>query len=417
MPRLVSVNSYHYRRGGADAVYFDHAALLESLGWENAYFSMHHAENVDSQWSRYFVDEIDIGKPYPLGEKIVKATQVVYSWEARRRLRELLRDFPADVAHLHNIYHHQSPSILPVFAEFGVPVVMTAHDLKIACPNNKMLNDTGICERCRGGRFHNVVRHRCIHGSVAASAVVALEAVVHGLLGSYRRHVAGIVVPSRFYLEKFVEWGWPRERFRYIPNYVDAARFEPEFRPGDYLLYFGRLAAEKGVLTLVEAAARAGVRLVIAGTGPLQQALASRLESLAGRHQIEMVGFKSGQALHDLIRGARAVVLPSEWYENAPISVLEAFAMGKPVIGARIGGIPEPVREDESGWLFPSGDVDALATALATVDALPAQVVADHGRRARAIVEAEFSRRRYVDETLALYREVGVRGVPAAVGA
>lgn len=411
MPSVVSVNSYHYRRGGADAVYFDHAALLEAQGWKNAFFAMHHDENVESPWSRFFCDEIDIGKPYPLTEKIVKASQVVYSWEARRRLRDLLREFPADVAHLHNIYHHQSPSILPVFGEFGVPVVMTAHDLKIACPNNKMLNRLGICERCRGGRYLNVVRNRCIHDSTAASAVVAAEAVVHDLLlGSYRRHVGRIVVPSRFYLDKFVEWGWPRERFRYIPNYVEADRFDPQTAAGDYLLYFGRLAEEKGVVTLVRAAARAGVPLRLAGTGPLADALAAELHGL-GEHRISLVGFQSGQALHDLIRGARAIVLPSEWYENAPISILEAFAMGKPVIGADIGGIPEAVVPGSTGWLFPSKDGERLAHLMTEVMAAPDSEVAALGAGARERVQAEFNRQRYLDETLTVYRELGVRGV------
>src|SRR5690606_33300417 len=163
MPRLLSVNSYHYRRGGADAVYFDHAELMESLGWENAYFAMHHPQNVESQWSRHFVDEIQLGHDYTLRQKVTKASKVVYSFEARRRLSGLIDEFRPDLAHLHNIYHHQSPSILPVLAQAGIPVVLTAHDLKIACPNNKMLARDGICERCKGHRYWNVIRQRCVH--------------------------------------------------------------------------------------------------------------------------------------------------------------------------------------------------------------------------------------------------------------
>lgn len=405
--RLLSINSYHYHRGGADNVYFQHAALMESLGWRNAFFSMHYPKNLETEWSRFFVDEIQFGHDYSLGEKVVKATKVIWSFEAQRRLRALLAEFRPDVAHLHNIYHHLSPSILPVLRKAGVPTVLTAHDLKIACPNNRMYNASGVCERCKGGRMHNVVRYRCVQDSLAASAIVAAEAAVNGLLRSYRDNVDRIVVPSRFFLAKFVEWGWPRAMFRYVPNWLDAARVEADPRPGDYFLYLGRLAQEKGVATLVEAAKRAGVRLAVAGDGPMRPAL-DALAAGAG-DRIELLGFRSGDELARIVRGARAVVAPSEWYENAPLSVLEALAAGKPLIGSRIGGIPELVDEGRSGWLYPAGDVDALAGLLSKVAATPDATLAAMGREGRARVERDFGRQSYVDAMLALYAELGVR--------
>lgn len=411
-PRLLSVNSYHYRRGGADAVYFDHAALLESLGWQNAFFAMHHPQNIASPWDRYFCDEIQFGHDYSIGQKLVKAGKVVYSFEARRRLRELFADFRPDVAHLHNIYHHQSPSILSVLTAAGVPVVMTAHDLKIACPNNKMLTANGICERCRVHRYWNVVQNACVQNSRAASAIVAAEATLHAMLGSYRRHVDRIIVPSHFFLRKFVEWGWPESKFVYIPNYVDADAFTPTPITGRHFLYFGRIAQEKGVLTLIRAAAEAGVSVRIAGTGPLDAQAQALITEL--RADVQMLGFRRGEALFDEIRAARAVVLPSEWYENAPLSVLESLAMARPVIGAQIGGIPEMVREGQSGWLFPSGDVARLADRLRTVADLPDAAVQQLGDGGRELVRTAFSRQGYIDAILGLYRSLGVR-MPARV--
>jgi len=160
MPRLLSINNYHYRRGGSDVVYLDHAALLEEQGWSNGFFSMHHPKNFETSWSKYFVDEIEFGHAYSMGQKLAMASKVIYSMEAQRKLERLLKDFPADVAHLHCIYHHLSPSIIPTLRDAGVPVVMTAHDLKIACPAYKMLNNTGVCEKCKGGNLLNVVKHR-----------------------------------------------------------------------------------------------------------------------------------------------------------------------------------------------------------------------------------------------------------------
>lgn len=407
MPRLLSINNYHYRRGGSDVVYLEHAALMQEQGWDNAFFSMHHPRNMATPWSDYFVSEIEYGHAYTLAQKLSMASKVVYSREAQRQLTRLLDGYRADVAHLHCIYHHLSPSILSTLEQAGVPMVMTAHDLKIACPAYKMYNQQGVCERCKGGNLSNVLTHRCVRGSLAASAIVMVESSVHRWLNSYQGKLSKIVVPSRFFMEKFVEWGWPRERFAYIPNYVDASRFTPEYRPGGYFLYFGRLVAEKGVATLMRAAAAAGVPLKLVGTGPQEaelRALAAQLDS-----DVSFLGYRAGDALHDLVRGARAVVLPSEWYENAPMTVLESFALGKPVIGAAIGGIPELVTDDVTGWTFASGDTGQLSALLARVASLPAPQLEQLGKTARALVCGEFNRDGYLRAMLALYAGLGVR--------
>ena len=406
MTRLLSVNSYHYRRGGSDAVYLDHAGLMEELGWENAFFSMHHPKNYPTPWSKYFIDELEFGHAYSAIQKLVMASKVIYSFEAQKKLKNLLEDYKPDIAHLHCIYHHQSPSILSTLSKASVPIVMTAHDLKIACPAYKMLNATGICERCKDGSVINVIKHRCVRGSLGASAIVAAESGLHRMLNSYQRYLSKVVVPSRFFMEKFMEWGWPREKFAYIPNYVDASRFEPQFSPGGYFLYFGRLAPEKGVGTLLRAASKAGVALKLAGTGPDDESLRALNVELGSPG--EFLGYQGGTALWDLIRGARAVVLPSEWYENAPMSLLESFALGKTALGARIGGIPEMIDEGVNGWTFQSGDADELAARLQQVSALPDGKLEEMGRAARDIVESRFSRSRYVEATLSLYAELGV---------
>jgi len=302
-----------------------------------------------------------------------------------------------------------------VLKQAGVPVVMTAHDLKIACPNNKMLTRNGICERCRVGRYYQVVLNRCVQDSLTASTIIAIESYLHRWLDSYRRNLDRIIVPSRFFIEKFVEWGWPRELFVHIPNFIDAATHAPVYKPGDYFVYVGRLSFEKGVDTLIRSAAAARVPLKLIGTGPLDQPLKKLASDLGG--QIEFLGYRTGAELHAALRGSRAGVLPSECYENSPISVLESFALGKPVIGARIGGIPEMVRQGVTGWQFESGDVDRLATCLREVHDAADRDVERLGRQARALVEREFSRDRYIDAVLEVYRDIGVEiDVPPASG-
>lgn len=406
MPKILNLNSYHYRRGGSDVVYLEHAALMEELGWSSGYFSMRHPKNLPTPWDRHFVDELEFGQSYGIGQKVLMATKVIYSLEARRKLAALLDEFTPDLAHVHCIYHHLSPAVLPLLRERGVPVVLTAHDLKLACPAYKMLNQGGVCERCKSGSVINVVRHRCVQGSLAASVVVAAESGLHRRLNTYRRSLNRVVTPSRFYQKKLMEWGWPEQQLTYIPNYVDVRRFQPDYSPGDYVLYFGRMAPEKGVRTLLYASAKSGVAVKLAGTGPLLeelQALASNLAAPA-----EFVGFRAGDDLHNLIRGSRAVVLPSEWYENAPMSVLESFALGKPVIGADIGGIPEMISPGETGWVYSSGDVDQLSCLLSEVERMPPSKLGVIGRAARADVELRFNRQAYVNSMLSLYAELGV---------
>lgn len=406
MPRILSVNSYHYRRGGSDVVYLEHAALMEKLGWENAFFSMHHPNNINSEWAKYFVDEIEYGHSYSLPQKIAMATKIIYSFEAKRKITQLVNDFKPDIAHLHCIYHHLSPSILPTLRELGVPIVLTAHELKILCPAHKMMNSAGICERCKVGNLSNVIIHRCLKKSFSVSALVYLESTFQRLFGLYKNNLDKIITPSRFYLDKYAEWGWPREKLVYIPNYVDAALFAPEFDPGNYFLYFGRLSPEKGVATLIKAAAAARITLKIAGTGPEEENLRSLNNDLGGN--AEFLGYRSGLALHDLIRHAKAVVLPSEWYENAPMSVLESFALGKPVIGARIGGIPEMIEVGETGWAFDSGNVDDLTECLCRVESTPSTNLRQIGTNCRRFVEQHFNRQSYIDSMLELYSTLGV---------
>lgn len=406
MPTLLLVNNYHYRRGGADAMYLDQGELFREAGWDVVEFAMHHPSNLDSDWSQHFVDEIEVGSSYSVVGTIRRAGRVVWSRQAQQRLGDLLDRVRPDVAHLHNVYHHLSPSVLPTLHRRGIPVVLTTHDLKLACPSYKMLTHDGVCERCKGGRLHNVVRHRCIKESVALSSIVLVESALHRTLRTYERHVDRFVTPSRFYLDTFADWGLDPDRFVHIPNYVRIEQYRAATDAGNGFVYFGRLGPEKGLATLVQAAAAAGVALRIVGTGPEEPALRQLRDRLGAN--VELLGYRSGGELHDLVRSARAAVLPSEWYENAPVSVLEAYALGTPVIGARIGGIGELVRDGETGMTVESGSVDALAEALARLEAMPDDEVAAMGRAGRRWVEDDFDAPRYLDRILDLYADLDV---------
>lgn len=381
--------------------------MFAARGWGTASMAMHHPKNQPSEWGKYFVREIEFGHSYGFLQKASMAGKVIYSLEAKRNISKLLDDFSVDVAHAHCIYHHISPSVLVELKSRNIPVVMTAHDLKLACPSYKMVNHLGICERCKGGNFLNTIRHRCVRGSLAVSALVALESSVHRMLGLYKNNLDMIVAPSKFMRDKLIEWGWSGDQIRHIPNYVHVESFDPRYQPGSYFVYFGRLQLDKGVATVIRAASKANVSLQIVGTGPDEDVLKKVAEDLEG--QVVFHGYQQGESLRSLVSNSRAVVLASEIYENAPMSVLEGYAMGKPAIGARIGGIPELIKDRETGLLFESGDVDELAACLSYFSALDDRRVEDMGRQCRDFVTTNFCSSIYMTRMLGLYSELGVR--------
>jgi glycosyltransferase involved in cell wall biosynthesis len=407
MPKILLVNSYHYRRGGADVVYLEQGRLLREMGWRVAEFAMQHPKNEPSEFAEHFSEEIEYGHDYSAFAKLRHASKVIYSFEAANKIRALIRRERPDVVHAHNLYHHLSPSVLHAAKQCDVPVLLTTHDLKLLCPAISMLSNGEICEECKvSGRF-SVVRKRCLKGSLALSSLVFVESSLHALSGIYRNSIDRLISPSRFFIEKFKEWGWAGAPFSHIPNFADVESLNPSFEPGKHFLYFGRLSKEKGLVTLVDAAAKSGVELWLVGVGPMEESLRRQAEATGAR--VRFCGFQKGTALWDLVRGSRAVVLPSEWYENAPLSILEAYACGKPALGARIGGIPELIRPGETGDMFESGNSDDLARALRLYDQMLDSEVEAQGRQARAWVKRDFTVQRHVDRLIDAYRATGAR--------
>jgi glycosyltransferase involved in cell wall biosynthesis len=375
--------------------------MLEEAGWQVVPFAMKHANNLPTPWDAYFPDEIEFGRDYGAAGKLVRAARVIYSLQAREKLKELLGVFSPRIAHVHNIYHHLSPSILSLLRDRGIPVVMTVHDLKLGCSVYTMMRGNKPCESCRGGKVHNVLLNRCIKGSAALSAVVMVEAALHRMLRTYESGIARFVVPSRFVLDTLVRWGWPREAFVHIPNFVDTERFRPGNGIGRRFVYCGRLDALKGVETLVRAAALARQPVTIVGRGPQE----GRLRELAVelRADVSFAGHLAKDALIEVLQSARAIVVPSEVNENAPLSLLEAYATARPVIGSNIAGIPELIREGETGMLFPTGDAPALAAVLERFAQLPGSHLADMGDAGRRWVEQDFNPSVYRDRLFSLY--------------
>ncbi|MEQ8767379.1 MAG: glycosyltransferase [Planctomycetota bacterium] len=399
------MNKFYHVVGGSERYLFVTRSMLEAHGHEFIPFAMESPENEPTPWSKHFVSAIDF-RPKGLGGLVTTAVRapgrMIYSLQARRCLRALLDEARPDIAHLHMIEHQISPSVLPLLKERGVPVVLTAHQYKLVCPNYTLYNErTGlICERCVRGSALGPLIERCHRGSVGLSVLLSIEAVVHRALDSYRNGVQLFHAPSRFLAGKLIEGGFPEERVVSFPYGIEIGA-EPTPTPErGPIVYLGRLSHEKGIGTLLRAMQSIPKReLWIVGDGPSRESLVLLAREL-GLDRVKFLGRKTKGEIEGILAAARLVVVPSEWFENSPLVIYEAFAAGRPVVGARRGGIPELIEEGETGRLFEAGDARDLRRALE--EALQDDGVR-MGQRARDVAESELSTRVHYPRLTALY--------------
>lgn len=356
--RILVANKFFFRNGGSEVVMFQERDYLLANGHQVIDFSMQDERNVPSNDAAFFVSRQDYkGGMGKLG-KLKSALSLIHSKEAVSRITQLIRQTQPDLVHCHNIYHQLTPSIIGAAKKLGVPVVLTLHDYKPVCPTYNRLKDGKPCSDCLDGDFSHVLRNRCAEGSLGKSALLYAEAVVQRAMGSYEK-VDAFIAPSRF-MQESIAHRVPGDRISLLYNGIDTNEVHGSGADDGYVLFLGRLVQEKGVETLLKAHARstAGWRLAIAGTGPLSE------ELMAKYNPSNFVGYVAGDALKAMIDRASVVVVPSEWYENCPMSVLEAMAYGKPVVGSRMGGIPELVEDGTTGLLYEAGNVNELTSAL-----------------------------------------------------
>lgn len=379
--RVVLVNKFYYRRGG-DCIYMlNFEQILKAHGHDVAIFAMDYPENIDTPWKKYFPSNMTGLKPLtrPFGDN-----------ETKRKFTQLLDDFKPDVVHINNIHTQLSPVIAKIAHEHGIRVVWTLHDYKLLCPRYDCMRNGDNCELCfshadfannaeislAGNRElenksassaksackivrkqkWNCVKYSCMKGGKIGSFIGYREALKWNRekLESY---TDAFICPSHFMAEKMKEGGFDEKKLIPLCNFINVEKCKRDdgYKKGDYYCFIGRLSHEKGAKTLIEAANQLPYKLIVIGGGPLMD----ELKAMANNN-IEFVGFKQWVEIKQLVGGARFSVIPSEWYENNPLSVIEAECLGTPVLGARIGGIPELIDEGKTGMTFTSKDVNDL---------------------------------------------------------
>lgn len=387
--KILMVNKFFYIKGGSETYYFALKRKLEKEGHTVVDFSMKDEKNYNSKYSEYFVDNVDYSKETSLFSKIKMATSIIYSREAKRKFERLVIKERPDIVHLHIFQHQLSPSILDVCKKYNIPTVYTAHDLKMICLNYKMMHHGHICEDCKDGHLYHCALNKCVKDSFSKSCINTIEGYFHKWRKSYDV-IDYIITPSEFYRNKFIEFGVDSKRIVCIPNFIDKKDIHVNTRDDkqNYYLYFGRLSDEKGIMTLVKAATQEDIQLYIVGTGPILDDIVAYLENSCVNN-VKILGFKTGQELIDIVGNAKAVFLPSEWYENGPYSAIESIQMGTPIIGANIGGIPEVVCNKTC--LFESGNETDLKNHIEKFEELDEQQYEKLRQEAKELFESKYT--------------------------
>ncbi|MDI6786522.1 MAG: glycosyltransferase [bacterium] len=358
--KILKVNKFYFLRGGAERYFFNLIDILKTHGHEVIPFSMKNERNSKTSYGKYFVKDTEFYQKKSLWDYFHDAGRILYSLEAKSNIEKLIKETKPELAHIHNIAHQISPSILHSLKKYNIPIVQTLHDYKLFCPSYLFLSRNEICERCKGGRYFHVMIRKCFRNQRLASILGCFEAYLHRFLKIYD-NIDIFITPSKFMRNKMIECGLSQDKVVNIPNFVNTHDFKPKYHHQDYFLYFGRISPEKGVGTLITAMQEVKrAKLIIAGEGRLLPHI-KRYAYDKKIMNVEFLGYKSGKELEDVIRNAMFVIVPSECYENFPYAILESYALGKPVVGANLGGIPELIEDQVDGLLFEAFDYKDLA--------------------------------------------------------
>ncbi len=356
--KILMVNKFLYPNGGSETYIFKLGKQFEEMGHEVQFFGMEHEDRIVGNHAQSYTTNMDFhtGKL----EKLLYPFKIIYSSEARKKIRIVLDDFKPDVVHLNNFNFQITPSIIYEIRKWQkairkkVPIIFTAHDYQWVCPNHMMMIPaTGkLCFQCEGAKFIQCTKNKCIHNSRTKSILGTIEAKLYHVLRTYRK-VDKIICPSKFMEEKFGSNPMLVEKLETIYNFLDEERYAASEKK-NYILYFGRFSEEKGVRTLLKVCKELKeIQFVFAGGGPLS-------EEIANCPNIINRGFLKGEELKKVIAEARFTVFPSEWYENCPFSVMESQWYGTPIIASDIGGVPELIQDGVTGELFDAGNEKQL---------------------------------------------------------
>lgn len=407
--RILLVNYRYFISGGPEKYMFNIKNILQDKGHEVIPFSIHSNKNVETEYSKYFVEPIG-SRDSVYFEECKKTPRVImqmlsrsiYSVGVKRALQREIKDVKPDVVYIIHFVNKLSPSVIRGAKLSGVPVVLRLSDYFLLCPRFDFLYNGKICEDCITDGYMTCIKKRCVKGSLFASFVRVFSMKIHKLMKIYD-DVDIFITPSEFLKKKLESSGFDEKKIKCIPTFTISRNQCENFVVGEYGLYFGRITEEKGVDTVVRAYEKLPeYQLKIMGDDTTDEAV--RLKKyIRDRNikNIEFIGFKCGSELEEIIRKSRFSIIPSIWYDNLPNTALESFWYGKPVIASNIGSLPELVEDKYNGFLFKPGDVDDLVEKIKLFD--DEKLVEQMGDNSRDILNRKFSLKTHYDTLLNIF--------------
>ncbi len=396
--RILLVNKFHYLRGGSEKYYFELAKLLKDHGHTVAFFSMKNENNIKTGDREYFVDEIDMNT----GSKF-EALNVIYSKKNKVLMEKALEEFKPDIVHINNFQRQLSASIIDAVKEKNIPLIMTAHDLNSICPASIMLYNGEVCEDCITKGYTSCIKKKCIKNSMLKSVLGYIEKKYYDLHKIFCK-VDCIISPSEFNKNQLLKGKLKCNDITVIHNFVNETK-KTDYTLGDCAFYFGRLSKEKGILNLIEAINNIpGARLIIAGDGPERENIQAYIKEHKLENRITLLGYLNQNDIRENIRKCRFVTVPSIWYENCPYSILETMEIGKPIIGSKIGGIPELIQDGINGFTYEHNDVTKLTNILMKLFGND-ETVKQFSKNSKQIFIQNYSAEAYYNKLMTVYNK------------
>lgn len=354
--KILYVNKFFHNFGGVETHFFNLAKLMHKKGHDIAFFSMIDEFCESSIWNIYFVSRVSFNSD-SIFDKLKFAVRVIYSSEARKKIAELITNFNPDIVHLHDIHHQLSSSIIPEITNKNIPIIQNLGNYHLISPNYNLFHNGKICEISKKRQFYKAIFHKCVKNSYSASLIEIIEKYLNGLTGWDNRFISKFIVPSIFLKKKLSEFGINKHKIIYLPHFVQKSSIIGK-KNGNYILYFGRLSEEKGLLFLLKVMRHLPeIQLKIVGKGEYKSNLENFIQKTRMKN-IQIIEHKAGKELNELIANSSFTILPSIWYEVFGLSIIESFSLRKTVIGANIGAIPEIIQNNKNGLLFNPGDFD-----------------------------------------------------------
>lgn len=403
--KVLLVNKFHYLKGGSETYYFALAELLRNAGHEVIFFSMKDEKNIYSEQEEYFVSNVDLNVKNI--SKIIKKVNIFYSFEAKRKIRELLKKEKPDIVHIGLAHKQITLSIIDAIKAEKIPIVFSVHDLIFVAPCYTMLAKDGTCEECIEIGVRQCIKKKCIKDSKLKSIMAFLENKFISIKKLYNK-VDLFLTECEFYEDILKKSNFKTRKIMTLPNFLPISKtFEKCKTNGEYFLYFGRFSKEKGIITLLKAYKSSGITtpLYLVGGGPEEVNIRNYIEENK-LYSVKLLGYVYGREMEEVLKKAKAIIVPSEWYENCPYTIIESMSKSKIVIASNIAGLKELINDNKTGFLFKVGDIDDLSRKIKIVDNLSGEEQIKMRDSIYNFANEKFNANKYLEKLINIYNDL-----------